>query len=143
MKTTIQSLPLELLRLCLYYGELQILYEDPSKSFDTNIGARNAFLLTAALVCKTWRNEAQSLLWDEVHVVLNSEAGRLLQSPSFGRFTTTKLFIDEEYLSRSLGDTIIARVRNLKHLSLCDCRLHLVSLCSPGLKGEYFGCVSE
>lgn len=91
----------------------------------------------AALVCKAWRFEAQSLLlWKELYVRSENQASGLIRSPSFGSFTTEKLAIDGGEISDASVYTLVEGVVNVQHLSLYRYALGLL-LRSPNLKGAF------
>lgn len=64
-------------------------------------------------MCKSWRKEAQPLMWEELHVTREPWAIRLIHSPAFGRFTTKELFLDGEDVGSVLVQMIIGGAVNL------------------------------
>lgn len=134
---TIHSLPLELIRLSLHYAELHILYADERGEYEIRMVARNRLLRKASLVCKSWRVEGQSLMWEELHIAEEEQATSLVRSPSCGRFTTKELYLEGRYIPDFIIHTLVGGMVNLKHLTLYNfLQMKTILFYSPNLKGE-------
>lgn len=133
---TIHSLPLELIRLSLHYAELHILYADERGEYEIRMVARNRLLRKASLVCKSWRVEGQSLMWEELHIAEEEQATSLVRSPSCGRFTTKELYLEGRYIPDFIIHTLVGGMVNLKHLTLYNfLQMKTILFYSPNLKG--------
>lgn len=84
-------------------------------------------------MCRAWRGEAHSLLWEELYIWTEAPATRLIQSPLFGCFTTHKLSISGAEMSASHLHMIVGGVVNLKELYLYFAEIGML-LWSPNLR---------
>jgi hypothetical protein len=143
MVATINSLPLELIRLILASACPLPLPDDherwdPSERYD--------FLPATALVCSAWRSISQELLWEVVELESPASMAAFVHAPRLPIKTLRILFDDSEGAAPDLLEQIFDRVRGVRQLYVLDTRtadpwhtpvvLKLDTISVDGFKGE-------
>lgn len=142
----IQSLPTELLRLTLQIGAKMISDFDEANQYEERMKKRNTFLLAVSLVCRRWRVEGQSVLWEEIYIGSEKAAWNIEESPLLGSLQNRELTIEgneedeDEGVSATSVETILSTVAGLRILRIYtflspwnDLKLDI--LCSKNLRG--------
>lgn len=137
--TSAPALALELIARILELGR-----ETPQR------GERDyTFLLTAALVSKTWSNEARPLLWKFVVVHWESEAKRVLSSSAWGLYQTQSLVVNYGVLPglEGVAETSLRQLNcgteglqrlDIAGYSMLAPAVPLENLCVPALRSALF-----
>lgn len=97
----------------------------------------------AGLVCRSWRFEAQAVLWKRIKICAEATARRLLSSPALGKFRTRQLVLwgrGHGDLTADSASVVMALLMGIETLSLRAfparyVLLELTILSFPSLRG--------
>jgi hypothetical protein len=122
MRTTIESLPFELLELCLLYTVDDAPLGTSSSS--SSLSARNRFLRDTCLLSRAFRYPAQAVLWSSIRVNSAGGAKRVLASSVLGQYGTRQLDLvgvsGGDGLSGTTAARVLGKFRAVQSLRLAD-----------------------